>query len=129
MNSSLTKILCIDDDPDILAIIRISLETLGGFTLRTCSEGNDGVRQAADWQPDLILTDVMMPEVDGIATFKMLHENQVTTQIPVVFMTACVERSQLEEYRSLGAASVIHKPFDVMLLPDQVRAVWQAAAA
>ncbi len=127
MNSSLNKILCIDDDPDILAIVKISLEALGGFTLLTCLEGNEGVRQAAAWQPDLILTDVMMPEVDGIATFKMLRENHATSQIPVVFMTACVEESQLDEYRALGAASVIEKPFDVMLLPQQVRTAWREA--
>jgi CheY-like chemotaxis protein len=67
----------------------------------------------------------MMPELDGIATFRLLRENQATARIPVAFMTACVEQSQQEQYRSLGAAGLIQKPFDPMLLPDEVLAVWR----
>ncbi len=125
----LTKILCIDDDADILEIVKVSLEVFGGFTLLTCLGGHDGIRQAAEWQPDLILTDVMMPEVDGLATFKLLRQNQATSQIPVVFMTARVERSQMAEYRALGAAAVIQKPFDVTKLSHELRDVWQQLPA
>jgi CheY-like chemotaxis protein len=69
----LNKILCIDDDPDILAIVQISLEALGGYALHTCLTGDEGIQMAEAWQPDLVLTDVMMPELDGIATFKLLN--------------------------------------------------------
>lgn len=125
----LNKILCIDDDPDILAIVQVSLEALGGYVLHTCLSGGEGIRVAASWQPDLVLTDVMMPELDGIATFKLLRENQATARIPIAFMTACVEQSQQEYYRSLGAAGLIQKPFDPITLPNEVRAVWQTLAA
>jgi two-component system OmpR family response regulator len=123
----LDKILCIDDDPDILAIVKVSLEVFGGYTLRTCSGGRDGLREAADWHPDLIITDVMMPELDGVATFKLLRENQLTAQIPVMFMTARVERSQQDEYRRMGAASVIQKPFDPVTLAAEVDEHWRHA--
>jgi CheY-like chemotaxis protein len=125
LTAPLTKILCIDDDADILEIVKVSLEVFGGFTLLTCLGGHDGIRQAAEWQPDLILTDVMMPEVDGLATFKLLRQNQATSQIPIVFMTARVERSQMAEYHALGAAAVIQKPFDVTKLSHEIRDVWQ----
>ena len=121
----INKILCIDDDPDILAIVQVSLEALGGYALHTCLRGDEGIQIAEAWQPDLVLTDVMMPELDGIATFRLLRENQATARIPVAFMTACVEQSQQEQYRSLGAAGLIQKPFDPMLLPDEVLAVWR----
>jgi CheY-like chemotaxis protein len=124
LTSPLTKILCIDDDADILEIVKVSLEVFGGFTLQTCLGGHDGIQQAAKWQPDLILTDVMMPEVDGLATFKLLRQNKATEKIPVMFMTARVERSQMAEYRALGAAAVIQKPFDVTKLSSEIRNLW-----
>lgn len=128
MNSPLTKILCIDDDTDILEIVKVSLEVFGGYELLTCSRGSDGISQAATWQPDLIITDVMMPELDGIQTFQLLRENPATAKIPVFFMTARVESSQLTEYRALGAASVIEKPFDVTQLAAQIGDAWQRLA-
>jgi CheY-like chemotaxis protein len=101
---------------------------LGGYVLHTCLNGAEGLRMAASWKPDLVLTDVMMPEMDGIATFKLIRENQATAGIPIAFMTACVEQSQQEQYRSLGAAGLIKKPFDPITLPNEVRAVWQGLA-
>ena len=129
MTSKLDKILCIDDDPDILAITQIALEVLGGYTLRTCTGGDEGIRQSADWQPDLIICDVMMPELDGMATLKLLRENRSTAQIPLVFLTARVEKAEMEEYRRLGADGVIEKPFDVEALPNEVQNVWKQLAA
>ena len=124
MNSPLTKILCIDDDTDILEIVKVSLEVFGGYQLQTCSRANEGISRAATWQPDLIITDVMMPELDGIETFKLLRGNPATAQIPVFFMTARVEHSQLREYHALGAATVIQKPFDVTKLAEEISAAW-----
>ena len=129
MTSKLDKILCIDDDPDILAIAHIALEVLGGYTLRSCSGGNEGIRESVDWQPDLIICDVMMPELDGMATLKLLRENVYTAQIPLVFLTARVDKAEREEYRRLGADGVIEKPFDVEALPKEVQKVWKQVAA
>jgi two-component system OmpR family response regulator len=124
LNWRLNKILCIDDDADILEIVKVSLEVFGGYQLQTCSGGSEGLSQAATWQPDLIITDVMMPDLDGIETFRLLRENPVTAQIPVFFMTARVENSHLNEYISLGTASIIQKPFDVTKLAAQVNDAW-----
>jgi len=128
MTSKLKKILCVDDDPDILTIAKLALEQLGGYSLATCSTGRDGVREAGAWRPDLIIMDVMMPELDGPATLRMLQSDQLAFDIPVVFMTARVARSEVEEYKALGAVDVIAKPFDPIALSSQVRSIWERVA-
>ncbi|HEY3739193.1 MAG TPA: response regulator [Bryobacteraceae bacterium] len=129
METQLRKVLCIDDDPDILVIARIALEAFGGLSLLTSENGRDGVREAAAWQPDLIIMDVMMPELDGPATLKLLREQEESsasaTRIPVIFMTARAEQGQVDHYLSLGAAAVIPKPFDPMTLSKDLVAIWQ----
>jgi two-component system OmpR family response regulator len=129
VTSELKKILCVDDDPDILAIVRLALEVLGGYSLATCSSGEEGIRTAGAWRPDLIIMDVMMPELDGPAALKLLQQDGSVSDIPVVFMTARVAPAEVGEYKALGAVDVIAKPFDPVTLPDQVRAIWQQVAA
>jgi two-component system, OmpR family, response regulator len=80
-------------------------------------------------QPDLILLDVMMPELDGPSTFERLRESAATRHIPVIFMTAKAQTHELEKLRALGAAGVISKPFDPMALPAEIRAILAKAAA
>ena len=77
---------------------------------------------AIDWEPDVILMDVMMPVMDGPETLSHLRENARTAKIPVVFMTARAQTREVEHFLSLGAAGVITKPFDPMTLAAAVRA-------
>ena len=86
----LSKILIIEDEPDIQEIARTSLELVGGFTVFSASGGVEGIELAGKTQPDVILLDMMMPGIDGIETFNRLRANEVTQSIPVVFMTAKV---------------------------------------
>jgi two-component system OmpR family response regulator len=109
------RILHIDDEPDLREIIEISLD------IRSCESGTEGVVVAADWNPDVILLDVMMPVMDGIATLMVLRENPKTAGIPVIFMTARAQARELDRFRSLGAFGVIAKPFDPMTLAAAVR--------
>lgn len=129
MTSELKKILCVDDDPDILAIVTLALEVLGGYSLTTCASGAEGIRAAGTWRPDLIIMDVMMPELDGPAALKLLQKDRSASDIPVVFMTARVAPSEVGEYKALGAIDVIAKPFDPVALPEQVRTIWHQLAA
>jgi CheY-like chemotaxis protein len=124
----LEKILYIDDDEDLLEIVTLALEESGGYAVTACSSSEEGVRVAAEWQPDLIMLDVMMPEMDGPATLKRLKEASATKDIPVVFMTARSSASQAEGYRSLGALDTIAKPFDPFSLAAQVTGLWQGIA-
>lgn len=120
----LSRILYIEDEPDIQAIARLALESVGGFAVDTSNSGREGVAQATASPPDLILLDVMMPDMDGPTTLLALQQTPVTARVPVIFMTAKVQPQEVEHYRSLGAIGVIAKPFDPMTLADQVRALW-----
>lgn len=122
---TLEKILYIEDEADIQTIARLALETLGGFVVETCSSGREGIARATTFAPDMILLDVMMPDMDGPATLAALRQLPGLTNVPIVFMTAKVQTQELSHYRDLGAIDVIAKPFDPMTLADTVRAIWQ----
>ena len=115
------RILHIDDEPDLREIIQISLAIDPAFEIRSCESGTEGVVMAAEWHPDIILLDVMMPIMDGIATLMVLREKPETANIPVIFMTARAQARELDRFRSLGAFGVIAKPFDPMTLAASVR--------
>ncbi len=115
------RLLHVDDEPDIREIVEFSLGLDTGLVTRSCSSGSEALAVAADWEPDLILLDVMMPIMDGPATLALLRGNIRTAEIPVVFMTARAQAREIVFYRSLGAAGVIPKPFDPMTLAAKMR--------
>lgn len=122
---SLINILYVEDDLDIQTVAQIALEIVGGFTLKACSSGRDALQAArAGFAADLILLDVMMPEMDGPSTLAKLREVDNTAATPVIFMTAKVQAGEVAYYKSLGALGVIAKPFDPMTLSEQVRILW-----
>lgn len=125
----LRRILYVEDEPDIQMVAKLSLESLGGFTLDVCSSGAEALEKAAAFAPDLILLDVMMPGMDGPTTLRRLREIPSLSGVPAVFMTAKAQPHEIEEFKTLGAADVITKPFDPMALPDNVRAIWERTSA
>ena len=117
------KILIIDDEDDIRAISRLALGRVGGMDVVDAANGKDGIAKAVAEAPDAILLDVMMPEQDGPATFRLLKADPRTAHIPVIFLTAKAMASEVERLRSLGAKGVLTKPFDPMSLAANVRAI------
>ena len=77
--------------------------------------------------PDLILLDVMMPEMDGPDTLAALRKLPETQTTPIIFLTAKVQPDEVARFRELGALGVISKPFEPMALADEVRQVWETA--
>lgn len=122
--SALNSILYVEDDGDIQTVAQIALEVVGGFQLKTCSSGREALREAESFVPDLLLLDVMMPEMDGPTTLEGLRKCANTKTTPVIFMTAKVQATEVAYYKSLGALGVIAKPFDPMSLATQVRKLW-----
>ena len=118
------RILYVDDEPDIRTIVEFALEDEEGFQLTLCESGQEALARAKDFAPDLILLDVMMPGMDGPTTLQRLREIPALADTPVVFVTAKVQPHEVEHLKSLGAAGVIAKPFDPMLLAEQIRATW-----
>ena len=108
------KIMYVEDEPDIQTIARIALEQIGGFDLLVCSSGQTALDQVSDFAPDIILLDVMMPEMDGIETFRHLKT-----------LTARVQTHEIKEYIDLGAVDVIAKPFSPITLAEQVKTIIQ----
>jgi two-component system, OmpR family, response regulator len=120
----LQKVLYVEDDGDIRTIALLALETVGGLQVRACASGAEAVQAAPAFAPQLLLLDVMMPGMDGPTTLVRLRELPATASVPVVFMTAKVQASEVEQYRALGAIGVITKPFDPMTLARQVQDLW-----
>jgi two-component system OmpR family response regulator len=120
----LHRILVVEDDPDIQVVATMALESLGGFQVLPCSSGAEALARCAEFVPDLVLLDVMMPKMDGPAMLEALRGLPAFAATPVVFMTARVQAHEVARYRELGAADVIAKPFDPMTLADTVRGIW-----
>jgi CheY-like chemotaxis protein len=114
------RILLVDDEEHIREVTQMSLEMTAGWEVLTVGSGNEGLAAAAAEQPDAILLDMMMPDMDGPATFQGLRANQRTRHIPVVLLTAKVQPADRSRYVELGVAGVIAKPFDPLGLADQV---------
>lgn len=123
-NTKITNILYVEDEPDIQAVAQIALESVGGFTLKICSDGLSALEEATDFAPDLLLLDVMMPGMDGPTTLSELRKIPALNQTPAIFMTAKVQSHEVEELINLGAIAVIAKPFDPMTLSSQIMEIW-----
>jgi CheY-like chemotaxis protein len=121
----LTKILYVEDEPDIQTVALMALETIGGFTVQACSSGQEALDAAPGFEPDLVILDVMMPGMDGPATMQALRKLPAMADVDMIFMTAKVQSQEVARYLEMGAVDVIAKPFDPMTLADQVRAIWE----
>ncbi|MFO6445941.1 response regulator [Erythrobacter sp. NE805] len=115
------RILYVDDEPDLREIALLALSLDPGLEVRSASSGAEGIATVADWMPDLVLLDVMMPGMDGPATLARLREDPRTAQLPVVFITARAQPTEMQSFATQGARGVIAKPFDPMSLAQQVR--------
>ena len=121
------RVLLVDDEDDIREIARLSLERLGGWTVVTASSGDEAVELVTREAPfTVVLLDVMMPGSDGPATLLRLRSGRLPPQTPVVFLTAKVQPADRRRLHGLGAAGVIAKPFDPMLLSQQLRAILES---
>lgn len=120
----LNRILCVDDAADIRAVLQIALGMIGGFSIHLCASGQQAIADASDFKPDLILLDVMMPQMNGPETLAALRKLSGLEHTPVVFMTGQDQPEQTAQLRSLGALGVISKPFNPAELASQIKALW-----
>jgi two-component system, OmpR family, alkaline phosphatase synthesis response regulator PhoP len=117
------KILIIEDDEDVRCVASLSLSLIGGLQVLEAEGGLQGLELAAREKPDAILLDLLMPEMDGSQTITALKQNPDTADIPVVFLTTRTLSSESSRMRSLGAAGILHKPFDPMTLASQLQEI------
>jgi CheY-like chemotaxis protein len=114
------RLLVIDDEDHIREVAAVSLEMVGGWDVLTASSGSEGIASAQAEQPDAILLDVMMPDMDGPSTFAELQRLEETSDIPVLLVTGKVQPADRRRFAELGVAGVLAKPFDPMTLSEQV---------
>jgi two-component system, OmpR family, response regulator len=128
VNGPLKKIMLVEDDPDIQLITRLSLEIGGGYDVRVCTSGAEAVQAARAYAPDLILLDMMMPGMDGLATMHALRNLPGIGATPVVFYTADTQDQVRQNLLRRGALGVIIKPIEPNALVEQIRDLWQRFA-
>ena len=115
------KVLIIDDEDDVRSIASMSLGMVGQMDVVEASSGGEGIAAAQREQPDVILLDMMMPDMDGLATIRLLKSSTETSSIPVIFLTAKAMTSEIETLKRAGALGVITKPFNPMMLTRDVQ--------
>ena len=114
------NILLIDDEETIQEVVQVGIEIEAGWQVAIASSGWAGINLAQNLQPDVILLDVMMPDMDGIDTLSQLKNNDQTNTIPVIFLTAKAQAEEKNQFQSLGVVDVITKPFNSMTLASQI---------
>ena len=121
-------ILLIDDEETIQEVVQLGIEIECGWQVSLASSGLEGIDLAKLKQPDAILLDVMMPDMDGIATLLKLKANSQTQSIPVIFLTAKIQAVDKNQFQTIGAAGVITKPFNSMTLGSRITKIleWES---
>jgi CheY-like chemotaxis protein len=125
MKNKIKCVICVDDEVDIREVAKMCMETVAGFEVHCCESGNDVLSCIQTIGPDIVLLDVMMPGMDGPTTLKAIRQNPALDNIPVVFLTARIQPAEVEQYKQMGAAGIIPKPFDPMSLSDQVTKIYE----
>ena len=122
----LNRICYVEDDEDVQRIVRMSLERVGKMTVAVVGDPTQAIETMAEFRPDLVMLDWMMPVMDGPTLFRQMKLRPETSSLPVVFITARASPRDLDDLKNLGAAGTISKPFSPKDLPDQLRAIWAA---
>ncbi len=116
------KVLVVDDDPDVAQLIQISLE-LEGFKVIKVLKAKEAFQKALVEQPDLIILDIMMPDIDGWQIYNSLRYNPLTTSIPVIILTAKAQEADIKQGKELGVSDYITKPFHPIELAKKVKSL------
>jgi DNA-binding response OmpR family regulator len=120
------KILVVDDDAELIELLNFNLKQ-AGYTVSTACNGVDAIKRARSQSPDLIVLDVMMPELDGFAVCEILRRDQATASIPIMMLTAL--SSELGRMAGLGSGAndFLSKPFSPKLLIGRIEELLKKA--
>ena len=114
------KIVVIDDERDMVQLLRIELET-EGYVVSAAFDGKSGLELIQKVKPDLVLLDVMMPEMNGYEVLELLKQDPLTKAIPVVMLTAKGLENEIQKGLDLGADEYVSKPFHPGLLIKRIQ--------
>ena len=119
MRAAAKRILICDDDPVILRLLQVNLE-LEGYDVLLAHHGEEAIELTTAEHPDLVILDIMMPKLDGYQTCERLKQVEATKNIPVIFLSAKAQASDIERGKEYGVAEYLTKPFDPNELIDVV---------
>lgn len=122
---AIKKVMLVDDDAAIRRIGEISLSKVGKWEVISCPSAVVALETLSRETPDVILLDVMMPQLDGVTAFPEFRQ-KTGGAVPIIFMTARVMKHEINRYLELGAAGVISKPFEPSMMPLEVQAIVRA---
>lgn len=119
------RIVYVDDEQDLRTIMRETIEAEGfDGSFVTCGSGQELLNRIRVLQPNLILLDVMMPEMDGLDVLAALKDSEDGADVPVIFMTGVQKLEMLEKYKHLGVIGVLHKPFNADSFMGSIEEIW-----
>lgn len=119
------SILLIDDEETIQEVVQVGIEIETTWKVVTASSGLEGIALAKTLQPDAILLDVMMPDLDGFSTLSKLKVNTQTRLIPVILLTAKTQAVEKNQFQNLPVVGIITKPFNSITLPGRIAKILQ----
>ena len=128
MEKMLKSILYVEDDLHVRTPAKLVLEVIGKFEVRDCSSGREALLAARDFHPDLIVLDVMMPDIDGVSTLGLLRRLPHLADTPALFVTGLTTPEDIARYAEAGAIGVIPKPVVPLRLTGQLHKLWDRRA-
>jgi len=109
------KILIIDDEPDIVEVIKVALQE-EGFETSSALNGKDGLKKVEEFEPDLIVLDIIMEKMDGMTFIKRLKKN-----IPIIVISACDRKTRERVEKEISVNKLLEKPFEIKTLIEQLK--------
>jgi DNA-binding response OmpR family regulator len=123
-----STVLVVDDDPVILKLLEVNFE-MEGFTVLVARDGEEGIEVARTDQPDLIVSDIMMPKVSGLELVTALKGDPATSEIPIILLSAKAQNADVRSGLDAGADDYVTKPFEPLDLVDRVNRLLEVRAS
>ena len=120
LESGKRKVLLVDDDPEIVELINKALEDDGRFEVRIAANGFDAGMMVKEYRPDLIVLDVMLPDINGKEVCHRVRADSNLEEVRIICISGMIEDDKIQELRLAGADDFIHKPFDVDVLIERM---------
>lgn len=116
------RVLVVDDDPVILRLLEVNFE-MEGYEVLSATDGEEAVRRALEERPDLMVCDIMMPNVNGLEVVERLRADERTRSMPIVLLSAKAQANEIQKGLEVGADEYLTKPFDPLELVERVQAL------
>ena len=121
----LEKIIVVDDEPAIGELTALALSTAPAIQVEVFQSGRQALQRIVSWQPDLLLVDIHMPDLDGLELLRALRQQFNQNAIPAILFTSDIRPQNNQALNALGIIAVLHKPFDPESLAQRLQALWR----